>query len=86
MGIAAKRQTVVMRKGSRPCESRREISVMRRVPSPKRVSWTMTWTALLIWSWSASKGISTSDIEARVCRRIRASTELFACTVASEPS
>ena len=46
----------------------------------------MQSTALLIWSRSASKGILTSDMEARVCRRIRASSALLAWTVASEPS
>lgn len=60
--------------------------MIRREPSPKRVSWTTTFTALLIWSWSASNGISTSDMEARVWSRIRASPELLAWTVASEPS
>ncbi len=60
--------------------------MMRRAPSAKRVSWMMTSMALLIWSCSASKGISTSDMDARVLSRIRASSALFAWTVASEPS
>ena len=49
---------------SRPCESSSAISVTLREPSACRVSWTITSTALLIWSFSASKGIWTSDIEA----------------------
>ncbi len=59
---------------------------MRRAPSAKRVSWTITSTALLIWSCRATKGISTSDMEARVCNRVSASSALLAWTVAREPS
>ncbi len=62
------------------------ISVIRREPSVCRVSCTMTSMALLIWSLIAMKGISTSDIDARVCRRISASSALLAWTVAREPS
>ncbi len=75
-----------MRYSSRPVESTTATSVTRREPSACRVSWTITSTALLIWSLIAAKGISTSDMEARVWSRIRASSALLAWTVASEPS
>ncbi len=57
-----------------------------RAPSGNRVSWMTTSTALLIWSCSASKGTVTSDMDARVFSRIRASSVELACTVAREPS
>src|SRR6478735_8173682 len=86
MGRASNRATVTILYGSRPCESSTAISVTRLVPSACRVSWTMTSTALLIWSCRASKGILISDIDARVWSRISASSALLAWTVASEPS
>lgn len=75
-----------MRNCSRPCETSRATSVTLREPSAKRVSWTTTSTAELIWSLRASKGMRTSDIEPRVCSRIRASSAELAWTVAREPS
>lgn len=86
IGSARKRVAVVSRKASRPREDSTAISAIRRVPSTSRRSWTMTSTALLIWSRSASKGIFTSDMEASVCSLSTASSAELACTVASEPS
>ena len=85
-GSWSKDMIVCRRKTSRRREATPATSRMRRPPSAERSSWTMTSTAELIWSRSASKGTATSDMDASVCRRVMASSAEFACTVVSEPS
>ena len=59
---------------SRRREARAATSTMRRRPSAARSSWTITSIAALIWSRSASKGTSTSLIDASVSSRRSASS------------
>ncbi len=86
-GRGTERVTGTTRNCSRPCETTRAISVTLRELSAWRVSWTTTSTAESIWSFSASKGIWTSDIEPRVWSLMRASSAWSsAWTVARDPS